>query len=69
MNVEIQKLELIEWILKLQDPSAIKELLKVKKVNPDKKISTRKFGGGKYIFTYVAEDFDEPLEDFKEYMK
>ena len=69
MSVEIQKLEIIEWILKLKDPSAIKEIMKVKNVNPSKKTRTRKFGGGKHIFTYVAEDFDEPLEDFKEYMK
>jgi prevent-host-death family protein len=25
------------------------------------------FGCGKGMFTYVAADFDEPLEDFKEY--
>jgi antitoxin (DNA-binding transcriptional repressor) of toxin-antitoxin stability system len=28
----------------------------------------RVFGGGKGIFTYVSDDFDEPLEDFKDYM-
>jgi len=28
----------------------------------------RKFGFGKGTFTYVADDFDEPLEDFKDYM-
>lgn len=26
------------------------------------------FGGGKGIFGKMADDFDEPLEDFKEYM-
>jgi hypothetical protein len=26
------------------------------------------FGGGKGIFGYMADDFDEPLEDFKDYM-
>jgi antitoxin (DNA-binding transcriptional repressor) of toxin-antitoxin stability system len=28
----------------------------------------RVFGGGKGIFTFVSDDFDEPLEDFKDYM-
>ncbi len=26
------------------------------------------FGGGKGIFGYMAEDFDAPLDEFKEYM-
>jgi hypothetical protein len=27
-----------------------------------------KFGSGKGLITYIAEDFDAPLEDFKDYM-
>ena len=27
-----------------------------------------KFGAGKHLITFVADDFDEPLEDFEEYM-
>ncbi len=27
-----------------------------------------KFGAGKGIITYIAEDFDAPLEDLKDYM-
>ena len=69
MSVETQKLEIIEWILKLKDTSAIRQIMNVKKATNRLKTGTRKFGGGKHIFTYVAEDFDEPLEDFKEYMK
>jgi hypothetical protein len=26
------------------------------------------FGGGKGIFGYMADDFDEPLDDFRDYM-
>ena len=26
------------------------------------------FGSGKYALIYMADDFDAPLEDFKEYM-
>jgi len=33
----------------------------------EKKIKERKFGYSKDFFK-VADDFDEPLEDFKEYM-
>lgn len=69
MNVETQKLEIIEWVIRLKDVSAIKELMKVKNVHPTKKRGTRKFGSGKNIFTYVADDFDAPLPDFKDYMK
>ena len=71
MNVDAQKLELIEWILKLRDAWTIKEIMKIKEITPARKAknNSRKFGGGKHIFTYVAEDFDEPLEDFREYMK
>lgn len=69
MSVAAQKLEIIEWVLKLRDVSAIKEVMKVKNIHPAKKHGSRKFGGGKKIFTYVGDDFDAPLPDFKEYMK
>ena len=26
------------------------------------------FGGGKGLIAYMADDFDAPLEDFKDYM-
>jgi len=26
------------------------------------------FGGGKGIIAYISDDFDEPLDEFKEYM-
>ena len=26
------------------------------------------FGAGKHLITYIADDFDAPLEDFKDYM-
>lgn len=69
MSVEAQKLEVIEWILKVKDASTIKKLMKIKNRASVSKPGVRKFGGGKGIFTYVAEDFDEPLPEFKEYMK
>ncbi len=36
--------------------------------NESEKISLKR-GSGQGIITYIAEDFDEPLDDFKEYMK
>lgn len=33
------------------------------------KKSKRKLGSGKGLVTYIAPDFDEPLEDFVEYME
>lgn len=44
----------------------VKRKKAVKKVVPAKK-PDRKFGSGKGMFT-IMPDFDEPLEDFKEYM-
>ena len=64
MSVEAQKLEVIEWILKVKDASTIKKLMKIKNRVSVSKPGVRKFGGGKGIFTY-----DEPLPEFKEYMK
>jgi hypothetical protein len=32
-----------------------------------KKVS--KFGSGKHLVKWISHDFDEPLEDFKEYME
>ncbi len=53
-------------------PSMIKEVddfvefLKAKQKEKDK-VKERKFGCGKGLMT-MHDDFDEPLEDFKEYM-
>jgi hypothetical protein len=71
MNVDAQKLEIIEWVSRLKNSQIIQELLKIreKEVNEEAGLPVRKFGCGKHIFTYVADDFNEPLEDFKEYME
>ncbi|MFK7908128.1 MAG: hypothetical protein AB8B69_23555 [Chitinophagales bacterium] len=39
------------------------------KKKPTDKTFNRRFGCGKGIFTYVSDDFDAPLNDFKEYME
>lgn len=70
MNVQAKKIELVDWIIHLKNFSIIKEIEKVKGlVSSDHIQLKREFGCGKGIFTYISDDFDEPLSDFKEYMK
>ncbi len=42
-------------------------LIRVEKVNKPKK-KDRKFGSMKGLVVHIADDFDAPLEDFKDYM-
>lgn len=71
MNNDTVKVELIDWITHLNDQEAINRLLSLKKKltpqknNPDSKI----FGSGKHLIQYVADDFNESLDIFKEYQK
>lgn len=69
MNIEMEKSELINWINSLKDSKIIQDILALKKKSDVPNKQPRKFGDGKHIFTYVADDFNEPLEDFKEYME
>ena len=69
MSIETQKLEIIDWVIKLKDTSTLDEVMKVKKVHRHKKRGTRKFGSGKTIFTYIADDFDATPADFSDYTK
>ncbi len=70
MNIQSLKLELIQWILLLQDIQILNEIqnIKEKSVENTAAIQPRKFGYGKGIFTYVADDFDETPPGFEEYM-
>jgi len=51
MSIAAQKIEIIKWVIKLEDVSTIKEILKIKNVHPVKKRGTGKFGGGKHTAT------------------
>lgn len=69
MNEQAQKLDLIRWIADLDDAGVLHQLAEIKdQGRPNFSPVKRKFGDGKHIFTYVAEDFNEPLDDFREYM-
>jgi hypothetical protein len=52
---------------KLLDDLASLNLIKVKK-NEEPKRKPRKFGSMKGLVVHIADDFDAPLEDFKDYM-
>ncbi len=69
MNVDAQKLEIIEWVSRLQDSQIVQELLKFreKKMVQGKKRAPRKLGDGKYLISYIAEDFNDPIDHFKDY--
>lgn len=71
MKTEL-KLELMDWINHLNDTSILKTLTELKSnigKQPLKNIPKRDFTDGKHIFPYVSQDFNEPLDDFKEYMQ
>ncbi len=70
MSIAVVKLELIEWILSVQDMTILTDLQKMKNHTSENTVAVqpRQFGCGKGIFTYVAEDFDETPPGFEEYM-
>jgi|GEM_PF-1247242 len=72
MNIELTKHELIDWINQVKDYSVLEKVvqLKTKLTKADtRKIGKRDFSDGKDIIGYIAEDFNAPLDDFKEYME
>ncbi|NER94050.1 MAG: hypothetical protein F6J86_09455 [Symploca sp. SIO1B1] len=70
MNIQSLKLELIQWILLLQEMQLLSEIQNVreKSIQNTATVQSRKFGGGRGIFTYVADDFDATPPGFEEYM-
>ena len=75
MKTELIKHDLISWISELQDVNLIKKLHKLrltfnlKNRAPENK-KRGLYGSGKDIVTYVADDFNAPLDDmFKNYIK
>ncbi|RLD52112.1 MAG: type II toxin-antitoxin system prevent-host-death family antitoxin [Bacteroidetes bacterium] len=70
MNADTVKIELIDWIARLNDQYSINKIVSLKKdlsakINSDPKI----FGSGKHLIEYISDDFNEPIDDFKEYQK
>lgn len=70
MNVDTVKVELIDWIARLNDQALIDKILSLKKeLGTTSKMDSKIFGSGKYLIEYISEDFNEPLDEFKEYSK
>lgn len=75
MNLNDTKIEIASWILNLNDLNVLNKLVLMRKYfslevqEKKKEKKQREFGCGKGIFTYIADDFNAPLEMFKEYSK
>jgi hypothetical protein len=67
MNIEAEKLNLISWITLLNDPNILEQIENIKKAANPQNNFNRKFGCGKGLFTYISDDFTEPLEEFRVY--
>ena len=52
---------------KLLEDLASLNLIKVQKIEKSQR-KPREFGSMKGLVKYIADDFDAPLEDFKDYM-
>ena len=62
MNVKI----LEPKVKRLLDDLESLKLIEVEKPEPN--LPKRRFGSMKGLVEYIADDFDAPLEEFKEYM-
>jgi Protein of unknown function (DUF2281) len=73
MNTEIEhlKYQLITWIVMLNDTNLLMELSKILQnavQNPSEQPKkVRQFGSMKGLVVYMSEDFNESLDEFKEY--
>jgi hypothetical protein len=71
MNISEYKLGLFREIDELPEESliAVKQLIAQLKSKPEQKTKRHLIGSMKGLVTYIADDFDAPLDDFKEYME
>jgi hypothetical protein len=68
LTVQVEFAQLVEAIKKLSpaERSSIRYVLDTNEAKPPQQ--ERQFGTMKGLITHIADDFDEPLDDFKEYM-
>ena len=67
MEIAAKKLELLDWLLHLTDETIISQLDRLRKKSVDKTSDSPKFGRLKGKIR-MADDFNAPLDVFKEYM-
>jgi len=68
MDIEVEKLELVSWLQKLKDSVLIHKISVLKKESEKVKKVKRERGSGKHLISSIADDFDGPLDHFKDYM-
>ncbi|MBX2999167.1 MAG: DUF2281 domain-containing protein [Caldilineaceae bacterium] len=68
-ELEEHLVELLEQVIRGQEVVIVKDDQPVAKLTPMGSKKERVFGSAKDLLVYMADDFDEPLEDFKEYME
>jgi Protein of unknown function (DUF2281) len=70
-EIEHLKYQLISWIVALNDAELLREQSQMRQqvaqVEESSNLKVRQFGGGKGMFPFIADDFNEPLEEFKIY--
>jgi antitoxin (DNA-binding transcriptional repressor) of toxin-antitoxin stability system len=73
--LEEADIRLAQWVQQArngEEVTIVRDNIPVAKIVPlpEEKPEPRRpgFGSGKYALIYMAEDFDAPLEDFKDYM-
>jgi hypothetical protein len=59
MNIDSLKVELIDWIAKLNDNAAIERIISLKKELTHTGLrKTRIYGSGKHLISFIADDFN-----------
>lgn len=70
MNVDTIKIEIIDWITRLNDQNLRNKILSLKKkFGTTSKTNLEIFGSGKHLIEYISDDFNEPLDEFNQYKK
>ncbi len=67
MEIAAKKLELLDWLLHVTDDAIIAQLDRLRQKTVDRTSDSPKFGRLKGKIR-MADDFNAPLDDFKEYM-
>ncbi|MCU0449082.1 MAG: DUF2281 domain-containing protein [Bernardetiaceae bacterium] len=72
MNTELEhlKYQIIAWVVALNDAQVLAQVAQTLQNAPESEPpqKLRQFGSMKGLVLYMADDFNEPLEEFKEYM-
>ena len=70
MNTDTVKIEIINWIARLNDQYSINKILSLKnELSTKSEVDSTIFGSGKHLIEFISDDFNEPITDFKEYQK